>query len=236
MNQLIKTIETNDEIAVSGRELHEFLEVNSNYTTWFERMTDYGFEEEIDFIPNLKESTGGRRSLDHHIKLDAAKEIAMIQRSDKGKQARQYFIQVEKHWNNPEMIIKRAMDLQQLKIKQLEAEKQENLPYTNFGKIVSNSQGAINIGAFAKMMFDDHGIKIGRNKMFGWLREHGFLIRTGREYNNPKQTFIERGYFIVTPTIVSRTEGDIQTFTTLITGKGQIKIAELLINEFLVEK
>ena len=99
MNQLINiTQNENNDSVVSGRELHEFLEVESNYTTWFNRMTEYGFTEEIDFIPILEKSSGGRPSQDHALKLDMAKEISMIQRTEKGKEARQYFIQVEKEY------------------------------------------------------------------------------------------------------------------------------------------
>lgn len=99
----------NQEPVVSGRQLHEALGVNSNYTTWFDRMTEYGFIEGQDFLPNLEKSTGGRRAVDHIIKLDMAKEIAMIQRTDRGKQVRQYFIQVEKDYNSPEKIMARAL-------------------------------------------------------------------------------------------------------------------------------
>lgn len=86
-----KTLATDarGEQLVSGRELHEFLEVDSNYTTWFNRMVGYGFDERNDFFPFLEESTGGRPSVDHAMKLDMAKEISMIQRTAKGKQARQ---------------------------------------------------------------------------------------------------------------------------------------------------
>ncbi|MEH7342718.1 phage antirepressor [Bacillus sp. JJ1532] len=114
------------------------------------------------------------------------------------------------------------------------AQQQADLPYTNFGKVVSNSSGAISIGAFAKMMYDKHGIKIGRNKMFEWLRENGYLIKQGREYNNPKQIYIEQGLFDVKPTIVTRTEGDVEKLTTLITGKGQVKLAEILLKNVKV--
>lgn len=92
MTELIK-IETNDcdETTVSGRELHELLEVGSNYTTWFKRMCEYGFSEGIDFItcfPNLEsEKHGGQNLQDHLLNLDMAKEICMIQRSEKGKEA-----------------------------------------------------------------------------------------------------------------------------------------------------
>lgn len=89
MNEIIKiNLKDNHDPVVSGRQLHKALGVNSNYTTWFDRMTEYGFVEGQDFLPNLEESTGGRRAVDHIIKLDMAKEIAMIQRTERGKQVR----------------------------------------------------------------------------------------------------------------------------------------------------
>ncbi|ENZ5663127.1 antA/AntB antirepressor family protein [Enterococcus hirae] len=105
MKELIKvtTNENNDQL-VSGRELHEFLKVRTTYTRWFERMAEYGFTENVDFTviaKNVRDETafGGTRKLtDHAMKLDMAKEISMIQRTEKGKQARQYFIQVEKEY------------------------------------------------------------------------------------------------------------------------------------------
>lgn len=233
MKELIKTQQNhNGDILVTGRDLHGFLEVNSNYSTWFKRMVDYGFSEGIDFIPKMEESSGGRPSINHHIKLDMAKEISMLQRTEKGKQARQYFIQVEKMWNSPEMIIKRAMDLQQEKIYQLENRIKRDEPYATFGKAVSNSDASINVGAFAKLLYDKHGINIGRNKLFGWLREKGYLIKSGRERNQPKQQYLEQGLFDTTTTLVSRTHGDLQSVTTFVTGKGQVEIAKKLKQEF----
>lgn len=99
MNNLIKVQQNNNgENVVSGRELHKFLEVKTDYKDWFPRMLRYGFEEGLDFSSFLSESTGGRPSQDHILKMDMAKEISMIQRSEKGKQARQYFIRIEKSW------------------------------------------------------------------------------------------------------------------------------------------
>lgn len=233
MNELIPTHQNDgNEILVTGRDLHEFLEVTTPYTMWMKRMSEYGFDEGIDFITNMLESSGGRPSVDHHIKLDMAKEISMLQRTAKGKQARQYFIKVEKMWNSPEMIIKRAMDLQQDKIIQLEGKIERDEPYTTFGKVVANSDASINIGAFAKLLYDKHGIKIGRNKLFAWLRNKGYLIKTGREKNQPKQQYMERGLFDTTTTLVSRTQGDMQSVTTFVTGKGQVEIAKKLLQEF----
>ena len=99
MNQLITiTQNENKDQVVSGRELHEFLEVKTPYHIWFERMAEYGFTENVDFIGFEQKSSklGGRPSVDHALKIDMAKEISMIQRNEKGKQARQYFIEVEK--------------------------------------------------------------------------------------------------------------------------------------------
>lgn len=97
MNELIPIREQDDgKQAVLGRDLHEFLEVPTAYKDWFPRMVAYGFEEGKDFGSFLSESTGGRPRQDHIITLDMAKEISMIQRTEKGKQARQYFIECEK--------------------------------------------------------------------------------------------------------------------------------------------
>ena len=110
MNELIK-ITTNEvgEPTVLGRELHEFLGVKTLYKDWFPRMVEYGFTEGKDFSSFLSESTGGRPSTDHLLTIDMAKEICMIQRTEVGKQARQYFIQVEKDYNSPEKIMARAL-------------------------------------------------------------------------------------------------------------------------------
>lgn len=236
MEQLITTInDEQGEIIVSGRELHEFLEVGTEYRKWFVRMTEYGFTENMDFIRVTQKcpTPGGlQEQVNHHIKLDMAKEIAMIQRTEKGKQARQYFLQVEKAWNSPEMIIKRAMQIQDRKILELQNQIQEDKRYTDFGKVVEMSDAAVNVGAFVKIIFDKHGINIGRNKMFDWLRDKGYLIKSGREKNNPKQHYIEQGLFELRPTIISRSEGDVQSHTTLITGKGQVKLTEVLLQEF----
>ncbi|QDQ03181.1 hypothetical protein FOH38_23580 [Lysinibacillus fusiformis] len=140
---------------------------------------------------------------------------------------------MERLWNSPEMVIKRAMDFQQQKIVMLETKIQEDQPYTNFGKVVSMSDGAINVGAFAKILYDKHGINIGRNKLIAWMRDKGYLIKQeGAEKNLPKQKYIERGWFKVRTAIVKRTVGDIQSGTTLITGKGQVDLAIILLEEF----
>ena len=114
MNKLIK-VETNEkqEPVVSGRELHEKLEVKTLYKDWFPRMCEYGFIENIDFvaIAQKRATAQGNETtyFDHILKLDMAKEIAMLQRNEKGKQIRKYFIEIEKEFNSPEKIMARAL-------------------------------------------------------------------------------------------------------------------------------
>ena len=120
MNELIKVNYDSDRPTISGRELHEFLEVETRYNDWFTRMCEYGFIENIDFYSFLSKSTGGRPSQDHQMTIDMAKEICMLQRTERGKQARQYFIALEKAWNTPEMILSRALKVAEQQMKQLQ--------------------------------------------------------------------------------------------------------------------
>jgi anti-repressor protein len=158
MNELIR-VQTNDQMepVISGRELHEFLGIDSNYTTWFKRMIEYGFESGKDFIPILEESTGGRPSENHAIKLDMAKEISMIQRNEKGKQARQYFISIEKEYNSPEKIMARALRIADQTINNLRLETKikdqqiaELNPKATYYDLVLQSKDLITITAIAQ--------------------------------------------------------------------------------------
>lgn len=113
--ELLRINYESEQPTVSARELHEGLEIKSNYTTWFNRMCEYGFEVNIDFktrFPKMEsESHGGQNMIDHEISIDMAKQICMIQRTDKGKQYRQYFIDLEKAWNTPEQVMARALKI-----------------------------------------------------------------------------------------------------------------------------
>lgn len=131
MNELINvTLNENHEPVVSGRQLHETLGVKTEYKKWFKRMAEYGFAENEDYLRVTQKcpTLGGLQDVtDHIIKLDMAKEIAMIQRTDKGKEVRKYFIQVEKDFNSPEKIMARALLMADKKIKLLESENESLL-------------------------------------------------------------------------------------------------------------
>ena len=126
MSELIPIQDHGGAQAVMGRDLHAFLEVGRDYTNWFKQMVGYGFIEGQDFTPDLAKSTGGRPRADHIVSLDMAKEISMIQRSEKGKQARQYFIECERRAKepaqlSPEELMARAIKVADSTIKELEA-------------------------------------------------------------------------------------------------------------------
>ena len=109
---------------VSGRELHEFLQVDSNYTTWFKRMCEYGFTEGEDYVPileNRSDGLAGKPRTDHQLTIPMAKELCMIQRNERGKQARQYFLTIEAQWNSPEAVMRRAVLIAQKQNDQLKA-------------------------------------------------------------------------------------------------------------------
>ncbi len=123
MNDLIAINYDTDKPTVSGRELHEALGVKDHYTDWFKRMCEYGFDDGEDYMGFSEKSdkpTGGRPSTDHQLTIPMAKEICMLQRNEKGKQFRQYFIKVEEAWNSPEMIMKRALDYANESVKKLQ--------------------------------------------------------------------------------------------------------------------
>ncbi|MFM0675530.1 phage antirepressor KilAC domain-containing protein [Streptococcus suis] len=233
MHEIINvSVNDNQEPVVSGRQLHEALGVQSRYTTWFERMTEYGFVEGQDFLPNLGKSTGGRQAVDHIIKLDMAKEIAMIQRSDRGKQVRQYFIQIEKDFNSPEKIMARALLLADKKVHQLEAQIEADKPKVLFADAVSASHSSILVGDLAKLI-SQNGFKIGANRLFAWLRENGYLIkRKGSDWNMPMQKSMELGLFEIKETTIAHADGHISISKTVkVTGKGQ----QYFINKFLAD-
>ena len=133
--ELIKIIEREGRQLVSGRELHEFLEIRTKYKDWFRRMVEYGFEEEIDFIRVAqKRATNNLKNpvttvIDHVISIDMAKEISMIQRTEKGKVARQYFINCEKKLKEVKKLS--PMELMELQFKVLKEHEEKIVQVEN---------------------------------------------------------------------------------------------------------
>lgn len=233
MNELIKITYNNDRPAVSARDLHDFLEVKTAYKDWFPRMCEYGFTEGEDFCSFLSESTGGRPAQDAVLTIDMAKELCMIQRNEKGKQARQYFLQIEKDWNSPEKVMARALQIAGDKLKRLESKVEADAPKVLFADAVSASKTSILVGELAKLL-KQNGVDIGQHRLFRWMRENGYLIRrNGTDFNMPTQKSMDLGLFTVKETAITHSDGTVTVSkTTKVTGKVQ----QYFIQKFLGEE
>mgnify|MGYP000037029587 FL=1 len=195
MNELIKIeINENQEVVISGRDLHDKLNIESKYIDWINRMIDYGFSENIDFIysSELSQKKEGSRIVNreitnHTLSLDMAKEIAMLQRNEKGKEVRRYFIQIEKDFNSPEKVMARALILADKKIREkdflidnLHQRIVEQTPKVEFAEAFEISASSVLIGELAKMI-NQNGIDIGQNRLFSLLRDRGYLCNRDRK-------------------------------------------------------
>ena len=237
MNDLIAINYDNDKPTVSGRELHEALEVETRYNDWFKRMSEYGFTEGEDFYSNLsKTSAGGRPATDHQLTIPMAKELCMLQRNEKGKQFRQYFIKVEEAWNSPEMVMKRALEIANRKVEELkqrtfslETQIEQDKPKVLFAQAVETAHTSILIGDLAKIL-KQNGVQTGQKRLFEQLRQEGYLMKGGSSHNMPTQRAMEMGLFEVKESTINNPDGSIRiNKTTKVTGKGQT----YFINKFL---
>lgn len=243
MQDLIKVeINENQEPVVNGRELHKVLGIETPYRIWFPRMCEYGFSENVDYVEiveraDVQNCSRAYEQKNHAIKLDMAKEIAMIQRNENGKKVRQYFIQVEKDFNSPEKVMARALKFaeKRLNVLQLENEEQkkkieEQKPKVLFANSVETSKTSILVGELAKII-KQNGHDIGQNRLFEWLRKNGYLIsRKGTDYNMPTQRAMELGLFEIKETSITHSDGHVSVNkTTKVTGKGQV----YFVNKFI---
>lgn len=187
--ELIKIIEREGRQLVSGRELHEFLEIGTKYKDWFRRMVEYGFEEEIDFIRVAqKRATNNLKNpvttvIDHAISIDMAKEISMIQRTEKGKIARQYFINCEKKLKEVKKLT--PMELMELQFKALKEQEEkiaqvenrvdkleEDMPLFQIDckeiQALVRKKGIEALGGYRSIAYNDNSL---RGKVYSYIQQ-----------------------------------------------------------------
>lgn len=236
MNDIITVnYENTDCPTVSGRELHEALKIETPYHKWFPRMCEYGFAEGKDFNTdkNVRVQTEGSREVsrevtDHQLTLDMAKELCMIQRTEIGRRFRQYFIEIEKSWNDPVLVMGRALEAQKQAaarlsetVHQLETKIEQDKPKIIFADAVETSHTSILVGDLAKLL-KQNGVDIGQRRLFDWLRENGYLIKSGTSKNMPTQRAMDMKLFEVKERTIANPDGSVRiTKTTKVTGKGQ---------------
>ena len=202
MNELLRVNYDSDRITLSARELHEFLGIRTQYSKWFERMSGYGFDENVDYraISQKRLTAQGNETTynDHEITLDMAKEIAMIQRSKKGKQVRQYFLELERKWNSPEAVMNRALEYSRKQVQallqtneKLELENKiqsqqiaELKPKASYYDVVLNCKDLLSISVIAKD--------------YGWsaIRLNEYLHKKGVQFKQGKTWLLYQKYAV----------------------------------------
>lgn len=234
MNELIKIEVKDGQQLVSGRELHKFLEIGTEFKIWSSRIIDkYNFIENKDFIRVYQKCNtlgGEQEKVDLLFILSVAKEISMVANTEKGKLARQYFIKCEEAWNSPEMILARANQIQAKmiedstkKIQLLETKIEEMQPKADFYDDVADSTNTCDMQTVAKTL---NFKGVGRNTLFEILRDSKIL-----QYDNiPYQKYVDRGWFrlIETKYHDKKTSEPRITFKTVVFQKGIEKISNLL--------
>ncbi|QAT27236.1 oxidoreductase [Leuconostoc mesenteroides] len=236
MEEIIKINQNEQgEAQVSARDLHKALNVKARFNDWITRMIEYGFAEGVDFYSFLsKTQNGGRPSVEYNLTISTAKEIAMLQRNEKGKQVRNYFIQVEERYkelaSDPSYQMALGLKASQQLLEHKDKIIAEMKPKALFADAVSASQTSILVGELAKLL-KQNGIDTGANRLFTWLRENGYLIRRkGTDYNMPTQKSMEMGLFEIKEHNHINSNGvNVTTKTPKVTGKGQ----QYFINKFL---
>ncbi len=241
MNKLI--IVDLDTQTVSARELHKQVGSTERFSAWFDRQLQFGFVENEDYttvkvLTEVQNNKGiqERELTDHNLSVDMAKQICMVQKNERAKVVRQYLIELEKAWNTPEQIFARALKMADQTINRLKFENhalaqkiEQDRPKTIFADAVSTSQTSILIGDLAKLICQN-GVQIGQKRLFDWLREKNYLIKSGSSKNMPQQRYLERGLFEVKESSVQNPDGSVRiTRTTKVTGKGQV----YFVNKFL---
>lgn len=237
MNNLIEIqVNENQEQTISGRELHMFLGVDTKYNDWIQRMLQYGFEDGQDFNLLKKEQVQieGKREVrreiaDHIMKLDMAKELCMLTRNEKGKQARHYFLEVERDWNSPEKVMARALVIANKQIDTLKLENTvqrqviaEFKPIKEYVDTILSSEDTVTITQIAA----DYGLSAkALNKI---LNEQGLIRKVGGQWVL-SSNHMQKGYTKSETIDVTRSDGSIKVvMNTKWTQKGRLKIHELL--------
>ena len=240
MNEILKVNYDNEQPTVSARELYKSLEVSKRFSAWFETNSQ-GFVENEDYTSVLSGTVvnnGAHREIqDYSLSVDMAKHLCLMSRTEKGKECRQYLIDLEKAWNTPEQVMARALKLADKEIDRLKADNKVLLedtarmkPKEIFADAVSASHTTILIGELAKLL-RQNGIDIGAKRLFAWMRDNGYLVkRQGTDYNTPTQKSVDLGVLTTKETTVLHSDGSTKIVKTAkVTGKGQ----QYFINKFL---
>ena len=238
--QVVRTIERDGEVWFVAKDVCDVLEL-SNPTMAIQELDEderskyyLGRQGEANII-----SEPGLYALVLKSRKPEAKEFSRWVRHEVLPAIRQHGgyltpAKIEEALLNPDVIIRLAQELkaEREKVAALTERVEADRPKVIFADAMDTSQESILIGNLAKLLAQN-GVKIGQNRLFEWLREHGYLMNCkGERWNMPTQSSIERGLFEVKTRIINNPDGSTKiTHTTKVTGKGQIYFVNLFLAE-----
>ena len=211
MEAIISIHDFKGQKVVNARELYEYLCVNSKFADWIKNRIDkYDFIENEDYTSFSKILENGGRQIQYAITVDMAKELCMVENNEYGRIARRYFIETEKKFkqlqkielpdfNNPAVAARAwAEQFEQRQLAELTVKKLE--PKANYAdRVLEHDNQKVDVGQAAKLL----KLPFGRNTFFKKLRDDGIFFKNR---NEPKQEYIDRGYFDVRKKEIERNE------------------------------
>jgi len=229
--QLIKIQDENGKRTVNARELHEFLNSKQDFSTWIKsRIDKFGFVENEDFVKLHKKmelSKTGQKAIEYHLSMDMAKELSMVENNAKGREARQYFINIEKKVKQialptdpKEQALFLAQNLIEMQ-KTIESQK----PAVDFARQISATKDSIKVGDFAKILYSNNNLLIGQNRLFQWLYDNRFLQNS----STPFQRYLDQGIFEVTSGVIQNSTTGRIWKQVKITGKGIVYLTQKIL-------
>lgn len=237
MQQLVPvTINEKEEVVISSRDLHQYLDIQTRYNVWILRMLEYGFEENLDYqrVTQKCDTPGGvQNQMDYILKIDMAKEICMIQRSERGRQARKYFIEIEKQFNSPEAIIARFWELKN----NMQNQNTDTSSFTNSNtetyttaqtSTFTTEKSSINLSTNFRDTAKILGIR--ENLFISWLLLNNYCYRDAK--GNLKPCGHAMDYFTFRSYTTEHNHSGIQT---LINSTGREVFKALLIDEKVIK-
>ena len=237
MNELIKIekqIINNEKVnSVNARDLWVALESKQDFSTWIKARLEQAYAVENEdygvFHKTVENLKGGRPQVEYALSLDLAKNIAMLERNEKGNQIRKYFIACEKQLREqqtpqlPQTYLEALESLveSEKRNQALQNKIELDKPKVAFADSVASSDDTISIGQLAKLL-KQNGIETGRKRLFDYFRKNGYLIKgKSKDYNTPSQKAMEQGLFKIKEAVINMGDKAILSLSPRVTSKGQ---------------
>jgi anti-repressor protein len=223
---------------VNARDIHSYLEVGKDFSSWIkDRISKYEFVENQDFICSpvlVSEGRGGQNRIEYHVSLDMGKELAMVERTSKGKEVRKYFIAVEKEYRSKQesqfkipKTLSEALQLAADQAKQIEYQNEKIEVMTPKAEYYDQLLGSeeLSDGEMAAKT-----LRTSRNKLYAFLKQRGVITKS----NLPMQLYIDKDYMRIKNTPYNDVFGNPKMSCKIMFTQKGIQYIRMMFNELLV--